>query len=459
MIEAVLLIDFGSTFTKVTAVDVEARKIIATAKAPTTVELGIDKGLIEAIDKLEKSAEVKLKYRRKLACSSAAGGLKMVAIGLVPDLTAEAAKTAALGAGAKLMDVYSYRLNNKELKEITNLNPDIILLAGGTDGGNSEVIVENGKKLAQSDINCPIIVAGNKDVQDELYEILSEQNKEFSIIDNVLPSLDKINIEPAREEIRKVFINNIISAKGFDVIKKEINSIVMPTPEAVLQAGKFISEHKLLGSEELIIVDMGGATTDVHSFTDGMPNTTGVVYRGLPQPFAKRTVEGDLGMRYSLCALIEEIGEAKIKKELPDLNLDNIIKNINEDYWNEDVTWEFENYLARHGVNKAVRRHGGTVETVYTPQGASYIQTGKDLTNVGVVIGTGGPLVNSSKSGYILKGALFNPDEPMVLMPKRCNFSVDRKYVLSSIGLLVDDFPEVAKAIVQDNFDFIEGGN
>ncbi|WP_353894233.1 methylaspartate mutase accessory protein GlmL [Proteinivorax hydrogeniformans] len=459
MLEAILLIDFGSTFTKVTAVDVKTKKLLATAKAPTTVATGIGNGLEEAIGNLEKKVESEIEYKRKLACSSAAGGLKMVAIGLVPDLTAEAAKTAALGAGAKLMDVFSYRLNNSEIDKLSKMSADIILLAGGTDGGNGEVILENAKKIAESEINCPIIVAGNKDVQDEINEIFTAAKKKFFITENVLPSLDKINIEPAREEIRKVFINNIISAKGFDVIRQDIDGIVMPTPEAVLQAGKFMSKQQLLGAEEIVIVDMGGATTDVHSFTDGMPNTAGVVYRGLPQPFSKRTVEGDLGMRYSLSSLIEEIGESRIRKDLPSLDLNKILEDIGENYWSANITWEFENYLARQGVNIAVKRHGGTVETVYTPQGASYIQYGKDLSGVDVVIGTGGPLVNSDKAGYILKGALYNPAEPMALMPQNSKYCIDKQYLLSSIGLLVDDYPDIAEELVKDNFDFIEGGN
>ena len=135
MLKAYLLIDFGSTYTKLTAVDIENEEILATSKDITTVEDDIMIGFNKAYETLmEKLKGRDIEFVRKLACSSAAGGLKMVAIGLVPELTAEAAKRAALGAGARVLKVYSYDLTSKEAMEIKNSNLDIILLAGGTDG-------------------------------------------------------------------------------------------------------------------------------------------------------------------------------------------------------------------------------------------------------------------------------------------------------------------------------------
>ena len=92
----VLLIDFGSTYTKLTAVDVEAESILGTAAAYTTVETDINDGLNEGLRRLEAKIG-KLDYEKCYACSSAAGGLRMVTSGLVPDLTGEAAKTGETG--------------------------------------------------------------------------------------------------------------------------------------------------------------------------------------------------------------------------------------------------------------------------------------------------------------------------------------------------------------------------
>lgn len=456
MDKAILLIDFGSTFTKVTAVDLKNPKYFVTAKGPTTVQTDINLGLHEALAELERKIGHLPKFEKRLACSSAAGGLNMIAIGLVPELTLEAAKMAALGAGAKLQTLYSYKLTKREVTEIIALKPDIILLAGGTDGGNKDVILHNGVLLAQSTIECPIVVAGNKNAQDELEDIFIKTGKEFHIADNVLPSLNKLNVEPAREKIREVFLKNIIEAKGLKKAEEYIDGIIMPTPQAVLKAGQFLSENKILnGFDKLLIADIGGATTDVHSFCKGDPKGSGVIYRGLPQPHAKRTVEGDLGLRYSLIPLAEALTGANLldyKKE----QIDSLVEDILKDIWDtQSIREEFELALAKGAVNLAVKRHSGYLEIVYTPHGTNYIQYGKDLTDIDLVIGTGGPIVNSNNPKEILKGSLFESNDSLTLKPKNPQFVLDKGYVLSAIGLLGESYPEVARGLAESNFVFL----
>lgn len=143
----------------------------------------------------------------------------MVAIGLVPELTAEAAKKAALGAGARVIKTYAYELNSRELEEIKNTALDIILLAGGTDGGNKECIIHNAKMLAEFKVKIPVVVAGNKAATDEIENILKEAEIDCYITENVMPFINKLNVEPSREEIRKVFMNKIVEAKGMKKLK------------------------------------------------------------------------------------------------------------------------------------------------------------------------------------------------------------------------------------------------
>ena len=174
--KAYLAIDFGSTYTKLTAIDLDNEVILATAKDITTVEDDIMIGFNKAFNKLKIEINKKINFDEinfvnKTACSSAAGGLKMVAIGLVPELTAEAAKKAALGAGARVIKTYAYELNSRELEEIKNTALDIILLAGGTDGGNKECIIHNAKMLAEFKVKIPVVVAGNKAATDEIENI------------------------------------------------------------------------------------------------------------------------------------------------------------------------------------------------------------------------------------------------------------------------------------------------
>ena len=146
MSEFALLIDFGSTYTKLRAINLNEAKILGSSQGPSTVTSDINVGMEQALNSLKNSLGSLPPFKYRLASSSAAGGLKMITIGLVKELTVEAAKRAALGAGAKLIGIFANRLNSADLKQIIDLNPDIILLAGGTDGGDSQVVIHNAKK-------------------------------------------------------------------------------------------------------------------------------------------------------------------------------------------------------------------------------------------------------------------------------------------------------------------------
>lgn len=455
--DAILLIDFGSTYTKLTAVDMENEEILATAKALTTVNTDIMTGFNNASLELnEKLGGKNVNFVEKLACSSAAGGLKMIAIGLVPELTAEAAKRAALGAGARILGVYSYELSRSEMHEINDRKPDIILLAGGTDGGNKDCIIHNAKLIAEHVKDVPVVVAGNKNARDEIEDLFTEKGIYYKATENVMPRLNTINVEPAREMIREIFMQKIIEAKGMKNAENFINGILMPTPAAVLKAARVLADgtDKEEGIGELIIVDIGGATTDVHSIAKGEPTKPGVTLRGLQEPYAKRTVEGDLGMRVSAVSLWEAAGTRRIKKFVPDTQYD-VEARCRELQANVNIIPEepdqiaFDEAMGMVATEMAIERHVGSIESVYTPMGIIYSQVGKDLMDVRHLIGTGGILVHSSNPGKILKAGLFTEESPNYLKPTKPEIMVDKSYILSAMGLLAEDYPDTAIRIMK----------
>ncbi|GAA0127388.1 methylaspartate mutase accessory protein GlmL [Clostridium sp. ATCC 25772] len=457
--DAYLLLDFGSTYTKLTAVDIENEEILASAKDITTIEDDIMTGFDKAYKKLEEQLEGKdVNFVKKLACSSAAGGLKMVALGLVPDLTAEAAKRAALGAGARVLKVYSYEITNYEAEEIKNSDVDIILLAGGTNGGNKQCVIHNAKMIVKHNIDVPVVVAGNKVANDEIREILEEAGVYFSVTENVMPTLNSLNVEPAREEIRKVFMDKITDAKGLNNAESFVNGILMPTPAAVLKAARVLSEgsDEEEGIGDLIVVDIGGATTDIHSIADGEPTKAGVNMRGLEEPFAKRTVEGDLGMRYSAVSLWEAGGSRKLRNYLGDkkreINIEECCKYRYENIKmvpKNDEEIKFDEAMAKVATELALERHAGHIENVYTPMGVVFNQMGKDLMKVKYMIGTGGVLVHSKNPGDILNAGTFKKEDPTSLKPQEPEFLLDKSYILSAMGLLAHDHPDKAVRIMK----------
>lgn len=458
-----LTIDFGSTYTKLTAIDVEGERILATAKDITTVEddimIGFDNAYEKLVTEIEKEISIsEIEFENKIACSSAAGGLKMFAIGLVPELTAEAAKKAALGAGARVMKTYSYELNSREMEEIKNAPVDIILLAGGTDGGNKDCIIHNAKLIAKHNIEIPVVVAGNKAASDEIEEIFKEAKIDYYMAENVMPKINKLDVEPAREEIRRVFMNKIIEAKGMKKAESFISGILMPTPAAVLKAAEVLSagtdEEEGIG--DLIIVDIGGATTDIHSIGKGDPTQAGVMIKGLEDPFAKRTVEGDLGMRYSSLSLLEAAGTRKIRNYLNDTEKKWDVKGLCK-YRHDNIRMVprseeellFDEAMAKAATELSMTRHCGVLECIYTPMGTMYNQTGKDLLRAPYIIGTGGVIVHSLDPKGILEAGKFRPEEPIYLKPKHPKYMVDKTYILSAMGLLAEEMPDLAVKIMK----------
>lgn len=450
----ILLIDFGSTNTKVTAVDVDSECLLGTAAAYTTVQTDINDGLENAL-KLLQAKTGPLQFEARYACSSAAGGLRMITSGLVPELTAEAARQASLGAGAKVLKVYSFQLTEDDLEEICRINPDIFLLVGGTDGGNTECILHNAKMLASAPADFPIVIAGNRSAARECARILD--GREVYICENVMPRFGVLNIESTQKQIREIFLNRIIQAKGLSKAASLISGILMPTPSAVMNAMELLAQgcEGEPGIGDLVAVDVGGATTDVYSMSDGMPTAANTVYKGLPEPYAKRTVEGDIGMRYSIHGIVEAAGIKRVSalsglSEARAMELVDMLAAHTDRVPEPGSELEALDFaLASLAIETAVARHAGSMEETYTLMGLTYVQSGKDLRPVRQVIATGGCLIHTARTQEIVAHALYSPAAPMSLRPQKATIRVDRHYILAAMGLLSEYYPQVALRIMK----------
>ncbi len=446
-----LLADIGSTFTKMTAVDLERAEIVATAQAPTTIE-DVNVGLRQALRGLEEQAAIEpaqIAYR--LACSSAAGGLRMVSVGLIPELSVDAARRAALGAGAKVVGVFSHRLNQADLEAIERLHPDIVLLTGGTDGGNERAISHNAQALAGSAVSAPVVVAGNRATAQAVAATLHAGGHAVWVTENVMPAVGELNVRPAQEAIRQIFLERIVVAKGYDRARESFSGVLMPTPSAVLRAAELLAAgtEDEPGWGDLVVVDVGGATTDVHSIGHGLPTKSDIMLRGLPEPYAKRTVEGDMGIRHNARTILEGARAKRLCRamgqELSDIKAAVGRLSAEVDYLPQNGMEErLDAAMARAAVETAMNRHAGTIQVAYTSFGSTALQHGKDLTDAAHLIGTGGIFVHSKSAGEVLAGALFTADNPVSLRPKHPRQWIDRRYVVAAIGLLADREPTLA---------------
>lgn len=435
-----LIGEIGSTTTLVHAFELFDGSLIWLAKGVS--ETSVDQkdvsiGLKSAIEHLKKELKVnELHWQRFMAASSAAGGLKMTVHGLVWDMTVKAAKEAALGAGANIRYITAGLLSEDDLKEIEEIRPNIILLAGGVDYGEKNTILANARMLCNLAINVPIIYAGNKEIQSQIVAIFQKDNRECLICDNVYPSIDQLHVEPLRKLIQQVFEKHITEAVGMSKIRELVSGSIVPVPAAVNMAAQMYYQIK----GPCMVIDVGGATSDVHSVTDDSERYRNVMTS--PEPFAKRTVEGDMGVYKNRIIVAQHMKEPPIKdwrKLLDDLG------PIEKD----PIRRELVDSLTQAATQVALSRHVGRIHYMYLQSGRKTMASGKDCTDVKTILLTGGALIYHRDAIAMVTKTLLSMD-PTLLLPVNASISVDKQYLLSAIGVLSIDYPKEAKQLIQD---------
>jgi len=445
-----LVAEIGSTTTVITAYQLMEKsvKLIAQTESYTTIDKGdVTIGIEKALKNMEEKVKDKISWEKFLATSSAAGGLSMTVHGLVYDMTVRAAKEAALGAGAILKYITSGKLRESHLKQILKIKPKLILLSGGVDYGEEETVLYNAELLSNLPLDIPIIYAGNTAVKEEIEEIFKEKNKNIIITENVYPKIDHLNVEPARKIIQEVFSKHIIHAPGMEKIYDVVDEEVIPTPAAVMNTTELLNE--LYG--DVLTVDIGGATTDIDSVTEGSPEIQKILIS--PQPRSKRTVDGDMGIYVNAHNVVEMIGKEQIKKDFE--NYEEILKNLSP-YPQNDEQEKFAAYLAKFCFLTSLKRHAGRIDYIFTPTGRKKVAQGKDLTAVKIIFGTGGILSRSKYKKEIFESLkLLKNSDDLLLPSKEVTFAYDKNYIFANIGVIANLDKEIAKKILQDDIEWL----
>lgn len=436
----VLVAEVGSTTTMVNAFRLTPTPcLLAQGLSPTTVEQGdVTAGLRMALDDMSRRAGVSgVEWEEMMASSSAAGGLRMSVHGLVYDMTVRAAQEAALGAGAIVRMVTAGEMTPRDVEKLKELSPNIILLAGGVDHGDRSTVIHNARCLRDSGLGAPVVYAGNIDAREEVGEILRQAGITVRFVDNVYPRVDELVVEPARKAIQEVFEEHIVGAPGMDTIRTMVTGTILPTPGAVMAAAELL--WQVLG--DLVVLDVGGATTDVHSVAAGSPEIQNIL--DAPEPFSKRTVEGDLGIHRNAWHVYEMVKD-RMERDLgfsPEPEIKNLRVIPGDERYRKVVT-----YLARAAAHIAFQRHAGRIRHLYGPEGRWTVAHGKDLTSVKWMIGTGGPLTRLPGAADALQ-TLVGTGPGRELYPKTASVLIDRYYVMASAGVLARKYPEQAREI------------
>ena len=445
----VLVAEIGSTTTVVNGFSgIHAGEPVFTGQgqAPTTVLDGdVRIGLQGAMEDLARNMGTEaLEYEEMLATSSAAGGLKMTVHGLVYDMTAKAAKEAALGAGGIIHHITAGKLRRTDLQRIREIKPNLILLAGGVDYGERDTALHNAEMIRSMDLKIPVIYAGNCENQDEMRLIFDEESgTRLYVVENVYPKIDQLNVEPCRAVIQDAFEDHIVHAPGMEHVRELVSGPIVPTPGAVMECTKLLNQR--IGN--LIVFDVGGATTDLHSVTEDSDQIGRILIS--PEPKAKRTVEGDLGVYVNMHNILDLIGEEALKKDLPGLDLEKVLREYKAI---PDTTEQirFVERLTKEAVLRATERHAGQIRYVYGPSGRSTLAEGKDLTQVRYIVGTGGALTRLPGRVEILKEIARHNETGLLLFPgDHAEILIDNDYIMASLGVLSRKYPEAALRLLE----------
>ncbi len=430
----ILVAEIGSTITAVNGFNLGQHACFAgSGQALTTVLDGdVNIGLSNAIEDLKKClGSDTLEYDEMIATSSAAGGLKMTVHGLVYDMTVKAAKEAALGAGANIHMITAGRLMRTDLDRIKEIKPNIMLLAGGVDYGERDTAIYNAEKIAGLGLDIPVIYAGNIQNQDEMERIFEGTGIKLYLVENVYPRIDQLNVEPTRKVIQEVFEEHIVHAPGMTKVRGIVSGNIIPTPAGVMEATKLLAE--MLG--DVVTVDVGGATTDIHSVTEGSEDIARIMIA--PEPIAKRTVEGDLGLYINVKNVIDLMTASKLAKVL-NLSEEELAELVSghKPIPETELERQFVGILASIACQAAMERHAGELIDIYTTSGRRKAAQGKDLTAVKYIVGTGGALARLKSGMDILKSVVTDSNGRKLLPNQDVKILIDKHYIMASLGVM-----------------------
>jgi uncharacterized protein (TIGR01319 family) len=444
----VACVDFGSTYTKALLVDVDNGDLVARAEHPTRVGTDVLDGWLAcraeliAQDSGAAGADV-------VACSSAGGGLRIAVVGQEELVTAEAGRRVSLSSGGAVVHVASGGLASG-IEPLAASRPDVVLLVGGTDGGNPAVLVDAAERLAAAAWPGPVVVAGNAAAASGVVDRLGAAGVDHVVADNVVPQIGVLRPDSARAAIREMFLRHVIGGKRLSASAEFLDMVVGPTPDIVLSGVELLAE----AVGDVVVVDVGGATTDVHSAVTLDPEDAGLAREVVAPTPLTRTVEGDLGMRWSAPTTVARGVAAGLVDDADAIALDAAAERRAADPgWLPDgpADVEAEYDLATAAVGIALRRHAGRQRVVFGPEGRLVERQGVDLREVELLVGSGGVLRHApgERAAAVLRESTGEDVSGGWLLPRSPRLVVDQEYVLAAAGLLRADYTDAAVTLLR----------
>lgn len=478
-INVILATDCGSTTTKAILIEKVNGQYRQTyrGEAPTTVEepvADVTVGVINAANEIAELAGRRLvdddgniirPARGNEGCdiyistSSAGGGLQILVTGVVKEMSAASAERAALSAGAIVLDLIASndrRKPHEQIQRIRELRPDMVVMAGGTDGGTIKHVVQMAELIAPakpkprfgSNYQMPLIYAGNKEAAEDVSRVFDD-SVALAIAANVRPTMETENLAPARDMIHDLFLEHVMAhAPGYDKLMALADVPIMPTPGAVGDILQAIAKARGINC---VGVDIGGATTDVFSVFDGEDG----------KPVFNRTVSANLGMSYSISNVCAEAGMHNVlrwvHRSMDEHALRNRVKNkmirpTTIPQTKESL--EFEQAVAREALRLAYQQHREFATTLKGVQQARTVgdmfaqnsggQTIVDNMKLNLLVASGGVLSHAPKMEQTAM-MLLDAFEPEGIT----ELAKDSIFMMPHLGVLASVHPKAAMEVFE----------
>ncbi len=442
--ELVVCADVGSTYTKVLVVDLGTGAVVATAEHRSTV----DTDVLDGLDRCVRDVSGELpgaQLGRQLVCSSAGGGLRLAVVGYEPLVTAEAGQRVGLSAGARVVHVAAGRLDRAALSALRAAAPDVVLLVGGTDGGDADVLTHNAARLAGTRLRVPVVLAGNVEAREQVLATLSGAGVPVVGADNVLPRIGELRPASARAAIREVFLRHVIGGKKLSRGPRFARLVRGATPDVVLAGVELLADGvgRTPGHGEVVVVDVGGATTDVYSVLVPDAERAGPRREVAGTLWRSRTVEGDLGMRWNAPGILSAALAERLLGERQAAALADAVRDRVADPGllpDTPAERDVDLLLAKLAVTVALRRHARGERRADGSRGR-----GRDLRRVQLVVASGGVLRHAEPgAAEVPLAAALEDHAGGYPLPRDARRGVDQHYVLAAMGLLAAEYPETA---------------
>jgi uncharacterized protein (TIGR01319 family) len=433
-VAGVVCVDVGSTFTKAVLVDRADGSVLGTASHRTTV----DTDVMDGVDAVRHALGQAGAADETLLCSSAGGGLRLAVVGHERQVTAEAGHRVGLSAGAKVVHVAHGQMTGADVALLRASTPDIVLLVGGTDGGNADVLLHNARRLARARLRAAVVLAGNAEAAAEAAAELTATGRRLVVTDNVLPRIGVMAPDGARAAIREAFLTHVIGGTSLSQGRGFAELVRAPTPDAVLGGVEVLAD--VLGSD-VLVVDVGGATTDVYSVVTPRGEDATIHRDVVGTLWHARTVEADLGMRWNAEGIVAAAGSERMPVSDGAARHAAVVAADPGRLAASEGDWAHEEELATAAVLIALRRHGRAPSPSEQP---------RPLADVSLLVGSGGVLRHAPADlGRRVLATALADHAGGWRVPSSARAVVDREYLLFAVGLLGPVHPDAARALAE----------